>query len=376
MTTRPSPDQSLATIELEDHGLVDDARPLAEPRDYRGLNYPLGKWVPKPGELHEIQAGVYWLRMTLPISLDHINLYILEDGDGVAIIDTGLAMDDTKAHWEQIFAGPLLGRKVTRVIVTHYHPDHLGLAGWLCKKFNVPLWMSRGEFLLARMLVLDAKDEVPQEVVQFYEHAGWKDKAIELLKAAGWGNASKLISPLPMSYVRMKGGDVLRIGAHNWTCVAGNGHSPEHICLHQPDLGLLISGDQLLPRITSNISVYPTEPEANPLQDWFDSLEHLAKLPDTTLVLPAHNEPFTGIQERVRQMMEDHTGKLDRLKEHIAAAPRTATECFEILFKRKLSGLEYGMGTGEVLAHLRYLETCFMVSRRARSAAIEYYIAA
>jgi glyoxylase-like metal-dependent hydrolase (beta-lactamase superfamily II) len=376
MTTRASPDQSLAAIELEDHGLVDDARPLAQPRDYRGLNYPLGKWVPKPGELHEIQAGVYWLRMPLPISLDHINLYILEDGEGVAIIDTGVALDDTKACWEQIFAGPLLGRKVTRVIVTHYHPDHLGLAGWLCKKFNVPLWISRAEFLLARMLVLDVQDEVPHEVVQFYERAGWKDKAIELLKAAGWGNASKLISPLPISYVRMKGGDVLRIGAHNWTCVAGNGHSPEHICLHQSELGLMISGDQLLPRITSNISVYPTEPEANPLQDWFDSLAHLAKLPDTTLVLPAHNEPFTGIHERVRQLMEDHNNKLDRLKAHIAEAPRTATECFEILFKRKLIGLEYGMGTGEALAHLQYLEKRFIVSRRARAAAVEYYSAA
>jgi glyoxylase-like metal-dependent hydrolase (beta-lactamase superfamily II) len=376
MTISTSPDQSLAMSELEDHGPVEDAPPLAEPRDYRGLNYPLGKWVPKPGELHELQKGVYWLRMPLPISLDHINLYILDDGDGVAIVDTGLATDVSKACWEQIFTGPLAGRKVTRVIVTHFHPDHLGLAGWLCKKFNVPLWMSRGEFLLARMLALDVQDEVPHDVVQFYVRAGWTDKSIALLKAAGWGNFSKIISALPLGYVRMKAGDVLRIGAHNWTCVAGNGHSPEHICLHQPDFGLLISGDQLLPRITSNISLHVTEPEANPLQDWFDSLAHLATLPETTLVLPAHNEPFTGIQERVRQLMEDHMDKLDRLRSHIAAAPRTATECFEILFKRKLSGHQYSLGTGEALAHLQYLEKRFMLSRRARAAAVEYYIAA
>ncbi len=376
MISSASPDQQLATIAFEDHGLVDDAQPLAEPRDYRGLNYPYGKWVPRSGELHEIQTGVYWLRMPLPMSLDHINLYVIDDGDGVAIVDTGLATDDSKAHWEQIFAGPLAGRKVTRVIVTHYHPDHLGLAGWLCEKFKVPLWMSRSEFLLAQMLVLDARDEVPEQVVQFYLRAGWSDKSIALLNAAGWGNFSKLMSTLPMSYVRMKAGDVLRIGAHNWTCVAGNGHSPEHICLHQSELGLLISGDQLLPRITSNISVYPTEPEANPLQDWFDSLAHLATLPDTTLVLPAHNEPFTGIHERVRQLIEDHISKLERLKAHIKTAPRTATECFEILFKRKLVGHEYSMGTGEALAHLQYLEKHFMLSRRARAAAIEYYIAA
>jgi glyoxylase-like metal-dependent hydrolase (beta-lactamase superfamily II) len=376
MTRPASPDQSLAAIELEDHGLVDEARPLAEPRDYRGLNYPLGKWVPNPGELHEMQPGVYWLRMPLPMSLDHINLYILDDGDGIAIIDTGLATNDSKAHWEQLFAGPLAGRKVNRVIVTHYHPDHLGLAGWLCQKFNVPLWMSRGEFLLARVLTLDVADEVPEEVVQFYVRAGWSEKAIALLKAAGWGNFSKIMSALPQGYIRMKAGDVLRIGAHDWTCVGGNGHSPEHICLHQSHLGLLISGDQLLPRITSNISVYPTEPEANPLQDWFDSLAHLATLPTATLVLPAHNEPFTGLQVRTQQLIDDHQGKLDRLLAHVEAAPRTAVECFEILFKRKLMGFEYNMGTGEALAHLHYLEKTQQLSRRTKGAAVEYFFTA
>jgi glyoxylase-like metal-dependent hydrolase (beta-lactamase superfamily II) len=372
MTRSTSPDQSLAAIELEDHGLVDEARPSAEPRDYRGLNYPLGKWVPNPGELHEMQPGVYWLRMPLPMSLDHINLYILDDGDGIALIDTGLATDETKTHWEQLFAGPLAGRKVNRVIVTHYHPDHLGLAGWLCRKFNAPLWMSRGEFLLARSLALDVADEVPLEVVQFYTRAGWSEKAIELLKAAGWGNFSKILSRLPQGYIRMKAGDVLRIGAHDWTCVAGNGHSPEHICLHQPELGLLISGDQLLPRITSNISVYPTEPEANPLQDWFDSLAHLATLPAATLVLPAHNEPFTGLQVRTQQLIDDHQDKLYRLQQHIKVAPRTAVECFEILFKRKLVGMEYNMGTGEALAHLHYLEKRQQLLRQNRGTAVEY----
>jgi glyoxylase-like metal-dependent hydrolase (beta-lactamase superfamily II) len=376
MIRSTSPDQSLAAIEQEDHGLADNVQPLAEPRDYRGLNYPLGKWVPNPGELHEIRPGVYWLRMPLPMSLDHINLYILDDGDGVALIDTGLATDESKAHWEQLFAGPLAGRKVNRVIVTHYHPDHLGLAGWLCRKFSVPLWMSRAEFLLARSLVLDVAAEVPEEVVQFYVRAGWDETAIASLKKAGWGNFSKIMSALPQGYIRMKAGDVLRIGAHDWTCVAGNGHSPEHICLHQSELDLLISGDQLLPRITSNVSVYPTEPKANPLQDWLDSLAHLATLPATTLILPAHNEPFIGLRIRTQQLIDDHQGKLERLLVHIKTSPRTAVECFDILFKRKLTGFEYNMGTGEALAHLHYLETKKTVSRRTRAAAVEYYCAA
>jgi glyoxylase-like metal-dependent hydrolase (beta-lactamase superfamily II) len=166
---------------------------------------------------------------------------------------------------------------------------------------------------------------------------------------------------------------VIRIGAHDWTCVPGSGHSPEHICLHQPDLGLLIAGDQLLPRITSNVSVYTTEPEGNPLADWFESLDRLDGLPENTLVLPSHNEPFVGVQVRVAQLRADHLGKLDRLMEHVALAPRTVIECFEVLFKRKLTGNEYGMATGEALAHLQYLVNKSMLSRKMRDAAVEYH---
>jgi glyoxylase-like metal-dependent hydrolase (beta-lactamase superfamily II) len=352
MNKPSSPDQSLALMELEDHHIT----PLVTDDI---LHYPLGKWTPKAGELHEMMPGVYWLRMPLPMSLDHINLYILEDGDGIAIVDTGLATEASKAHWDTLFAGPLAGRKVNRIIVTHYHPDHLGLAGWLCRKFAVPLWMSRGEFLLARTLMLGASDGVPDEVVQFYIKAGWSDQAIEHLKVAGWGNFSKIISTMPQGFVRMKAGDALRIGAHNWTCMVGSGHSPEHICLYQPELAVLIAGDQLLPRISSNISVFPIEPEANPLQDWFDSLDMLSShLPEETLVLPSHNEPFRGIQIRAQKLRESHQAKLDRLMAHIEIAPRTAIDCFEILFRRKLSGSEYMMATGEALAHLHYLKEC------------------
>jgi glyoxylase-like metal-dependent hydrolase (beta-lactamase superfamily II) len=375
MSTPHSPDQSLAAIELENYAMIDDTPLIAAPSDYRGLHYPLGKWVPEAGQLHEIADGVHWFRMPLPMSLDHINLYVLDDGDDIAIVDTGINSDVCRKQWEQILDGPLAGRRVSRVIATHYHPDHLGLAGWLCARFNAPLWISRAEFLLARTLTLDSQSTVPEEAVRFYARTGWTAASLELLKASGWGNFSKIAAPLPLGYIRMKAGDVLRIGAYDWTCVPGNGHSPEHICLHQPRLGVLISGDQLLPRITSNVSVYTTEPEANPLQDWFDSLDRLEAMPPETLVLPAHNEPFTGVQVRTKQLRDDHQSKLDRLLEHIKAAPRTAIECFEILFKRKLSGRDYVMATGEALAHLRYLEERFLISRRMRDAAVEYYVA-
>jgi glyoxylase-like metal-dependent hydrolase (beta-lactamase superfamily II) len=284
MTKHASPDQSLAAIELEDHGSPGDGRPLAEPQEFRGLSYPMGRWTPSADELTEVAPGVRWLRMSLPFSLDHINLYVLDDGDGVALVDTGLNSEECRSQWEGLFAGALAGVTITRIIVTHCHPDHLGLAGWLCARFDVPLWISRGEFLLAKTLVLDARPVVPEDVVTFYARSGWSEQALDQLRERGWGNFAKAVAPLPQGFVRMKANDVLRIGAYDWTCVPGSGHSPEHICLHQAELGLLIAGDQLLPRITSNVSVYPTEPEANPLQEWFESLDLLATLPEDTLV--------------------------------------------------------------------------------------------
>ncbi len=339
-----------------------EIRPEQSSRDdasahvFRNLRYPLGRWVPEAGTVKELAPGVLWLRMPLPMSLDHINLYVLDDGDGWALVDTGLNTDTTKSLWETLVAGPLAGRRISRVICTHYHPDHLGLAGWLCERFGVELWIARTEFLLAKTLTLDVRDTVPDEVIGFYHAAGWGADILEPFRRRGWGNFGKAVSPLPQGFRRLVDGQTLDIGGRSWRCVVGRGHAPEHVCLICDDANVMISGDQVLPRITSNVSVYPTEPHGDPLGDWMASLDMLETLNPDLFVLPAHNEPFYNLHIRARQLRDDHNQKLDRLEQQCAASPCTVMDSFTTLFKRPIAGNEMMMATGEALAHFRYLE--------------------
>jgi glyoxylase-like metal-dependent hydrolase (beta-lactamase superfamily II) len=347
--------------------MQDASLALAEPPEggleRRGLFYPFGRWTPPAGKPHKVADGVFWLRMPLPFSLDHINLWLLDDGDGWAIVDTGLNATACKDIWRSLFDGFMAGRPVTRVIATHYHPDHLGLAGWLTHKWGVPLEITRGEFMLARVLTLDAADQPPEAAVDFYARAGWPVEAVERLKGQGWGRFGMVVSRLPLGYSRLADGDTLTIGGRSWRVVTGSGHSPEHACLVCDEAGLMLSGDQVLPRITSNVSVYPTEPRGNPLGDWLDSLDKLETLNPTLRVLPAHNEPFDGLHVRTQQLRADHMRKLDTLEARLADAPLTAFECFETLFGRVIKADEIMMATGEALAHLHWLERAGRVTR-------------
>ncbi|WP_448582548.1 MBL fold metallo-hydrolase [Thermaurantiacus sp.] len=330
------------------------ARLPEAPVERRGLSYPFGMARPADGALAEVADGVFWLRMPLPFRLDHINLWVLDGGDHWVVVDTGLAAPAVADHWRALLAGPLHDKPVGRILVTHYHPDHVGLAGWLQRKTGAPLLMTRGEFMLARVLTLDASPEVPADVRAFYRAAGWSEADLGQLEAAGWGRFGRGVSRLPTGYRRLCDGDKLVIGGRSWEVVVGSGHSPEHACLFLASQKLLISGDQVLPRITSNVSVYPTEPEADPLGDWLSAIERLRQLPCDTLVLPAHNEPFTGLHARLDQLAGDHLAKLERLATDLAV-PRTAVECFPTLFGRRIAADEMQMATGEALAHLAWL---------------------
>ena len=346
----------------------DEAR---QPQDLRGLHYPFGRWVPEAATLFEVAEGVHWLRMPLPFGIDHINLWVLDAGDGWAIVDTGVSIPLIKAHWRALFAGPLAGKPVTRVIVTHYHPDHLGLAGWLCKRFNVPLEIARTEYLLAQMLTLDVRDAPPPEAVDFSIRAGWSDAAVAEMRQKPWGQFSRIVSPLPASYKRIRDGDVLTIGKRQWRIVTGRGHAPEHSCLVTD--GLMIAGDQVLPRITSNVSVYPSEPFADPLGDWLESIETLRAIDPNILVLPAHNEPFTGLHTRLDQLKDDHEDKLDKLLA-FCAEPRTAVDSFATLFRKPIGESDYGIATGEAFAHLHWLEERGKL-RRVTRAGVDRFVA-
>lgn len=345
-------DQSLAQPEFA----LLDVPDVPMPSDYRGLTYPLGRWKPEPTAPHEVAPGVYWLRMPLPFALDHINLWLLEDGDSWVIVDSGLNAPGCQDVWRAVLGGPLVaGRPVSRIFVTHYHPDHIGLAGWLSALTGAPLLMSRTDYLMASILMLGALPAPPEGVQAFYARAGWPPESIERFAGRGWGLFARAVAPLPVSYTRLQHGQSHKIGQHDWRVHVGRGHAPEHCCLVSEALGVLISGDQVLPRITSNVSVYPMEPHEDPLGDWLESLDGLLTLPEGLLVLPSHNEPFLGLHERVRQLQADHADKLAMVTALCRESPHTVVECFPALFGRMLTDNDMMLGSGEAFAHLNYL---------------------
>jgi glyoxylase-like metal-dependent hydrolase (beta-lactamase superfamily II) len=318
------------------------------------LSYPCGS-VPGPGVGKEIMPGVWWIRMPLPFRLDHINVWAIKDGAGWALVDTGIWSPDTAAAWRQLFSTTLNG-PVTRVFVTHMHPDHIGMSGWLTRKFRCRLWISRLEYLSCRTLSIDTGREAPADAVQFYRSAGWNEEDIENYRTR-FGSFGRMIYALPDSYRRIRDGEEIEIGGRVWRAVVGTGHSPEHVCLHCPELKLLISGDQVLPRISSNVSVFPSEPDSNPLEDWLVSLDKLKReVPDDVLVLPSHNEPFHGLHRRIDALRQSQFRAIERLRLALQE-PQRAVDLFGVLFARPITS-EYhlmSMATGESLAHLNYL---------------------
>lgn len=338
------------------------------------LAYPFAQ-APARGRTIEVVPGVHWIRMPLPFALDHINLWAIDDEGGWAVVDTGVRSDDAVAVWRELFANAPDDRSLTRVIVTHMHPDHVGLAGWLTRKFNVRLWMTRLEYLSCRAAVSDTGREAPPDAIRFFRRAGWGEAMIEAYRAR-FGNFGKNIHALPDSFRRLSDGEELRIGAHAWQVIVGNGHSPEHACLYCPDLKVLISGDQVLPRISSNVSVYPIEPDADPMADWLASLDKLQRLvPDDVLVLPSHNECFHGLHARIDALRQGQERSLQRLRRTLQE-PRRAIDVFGALFARGIGESDVallGLATGESLACLNHLLQRGEVTREDDDAGVAWY---
>jgi len=293
--------------------------------------------------------------MPLPMALDHINLYLLEDSDGWWIIDTGMKVGPTQTLWEKIFANELDGKPVKAVLSTHFHPDHIGMAGWLCDHWRVPFYMTQTEYLSGLSFSRMGKDDYGWTSEQHMHRSGYSAEQITQSKE-NFGGFGSIIHPMPNAFRRLCDGDRLSINGNSWRIIVGRGHSPEHACLYSESLNILISGDQVIPRITSNISVMGSEPEANPLRDWLHSLEHLLEeLPADSLVLPAHNAPFTGLHRRLRYLIEHHEDHLLALEEACLERGQSAVELLPVLFKRKLDKHSLGLAVGECIAHLNYL---------------------
>ncbi|MGP1393905.1 MAG: MBL fold metallo-hydrolase [Inquilinaceae bacterium] len=319
---------------------------------------------PRPGEALEVAPGVLWVRMPLPFQLDHVNLWLIADGDGWFLVDTGIGSDQTRDLWRRLEAGPLAGRALTRVLATHMHPDHAGLAGWLVARTGAAFLMARMEWAAAMVHALDGGADRADHYRRFYANAG-----VPQAMASGLSERDRryraAVWPLPQTYRRVRAGDVLSIGGRDWRVSTGGGHSPEQVLLSCPDLDLIIIADQVLPAISPNISVQPPEPFDDPLGDFLASLDDLAAMPGDPLVLPSHGLPFYGLGLRARALTDHHRDRLDEAWEACAGAV-TAMDVQRALFRPDLDRHQMMFALGEALAHLNRLVAEGRVARRIR----------
>ena len=332
----------------------------------KGLNYPW-ETPPEHGVPIEVAEGVLWFRLPLPMKLDHVNVYALDEGDSWTVIDTGFASKKCKAIWQGMMDGPLGGKPIGRVVVTHHHPDHIGLAGWLKSDFGAELVTTRTAWLTARMLTLDVQEVPNAETLAFYKLSGMDAELYAKRATERPFNFADIVAPIPLGYTRIQEGEQIKMGGRTWDIHMGNGHAPEHATFWSQDDNLVLAGDQILSSISPNVGVYATEPMADPIAEWLEACERLNLLVrGDHLVLGGHKLPFTGLPQRMRQLIENHHSALKRLEKHIET-PKSASECFSCLFKRPIGEGEYGLALVESVAHLSHLYQTGLATRELRS---------
>jgi glyoxylase-like metal-dependent hydrolase (beta-lactamase superfamily II) len=331
------------------------------------LDYSFQDTLPAAGTKFEVAPGVFWVRMPLPFALDHINLWLLRDTlDGRAgwtVIDSGIATDEIRANWERIFDHELEGLPVLRVLCTHFHPDHLGLADWIANggakaRWQVRLWMTLGEYTMGRVMASadgNGSSAGGAAAAAHFSRNGLSspDDLAKIRERAGY--FTNLVPSVPAQYHRLREGDTVRIGAREWRVITGYGHSTEHCALYSETDRLLISGDMVLPRISTNVSVFDIEPEGNPLALYLDSLSRYEELPADTLTLPSHGKPFRGLHTRIGQLRDHHRARLQEVRDACASGAKSAADIVPVMFKRALDLHQMTFAIGEALAHLHWL---------------------
>ena len=323
------------------------------------------------GAVREVADGVSWVRMPLPFALNHINLWLLRDGRGWTIVDTGIGRPEVQAHWRRVIDALAGGGPIERIIVTHFHPDHLGNAGWLTQEYGADLWITHEEWLMGRLLAIDATQATEDATVDFYRRCGLEPENIFELKNRG-AEYNKMVTPIPRRFRRMSDGDRITIDGFEWEVITGFGHAPEHACLYCEERRLLLSGDQILPRITPFVGVHPMEPDANPLDRFLFSLTKFRRLHPDTLVLPAHELPFTGVLDRLEVMREHHEERL-ALLHRTCGRPHTARAGVDVLFRRELDAQNLRLATNETLSHFHMLIARGQMERTVRGDGVWEY---
>ena len=344
------------------------------------LDYPFGETLPALGETMKVAPGVKWIRMGLPFQLDHINLWLLRDRiderDGWTVVDTCISRVESKAQWESVFATQLEGLPILRVIVTHMHPDHIGNAAWLCERWDAMLWISATDFNAARMASQSTTGFGGEHTAAFFASHGLVDADSIAKIRARTNYYPSMVPTVPHTFRRMQDGDTIAIGGRDWRCISGYGHAPEHIALYCDNLHLLISGDMMLPRISTNVSVYDIEPESNPLKQFLDSIDKFAPLPQDTLTLPSHGKPFRGLHERIRQLHDHHRDRLAEVMQACRESPQSGFDAMKVMFKRELDLHQTTFAMGEAVAHLHALWFAGQLRRSQDSAGVWRFSAA
>lgn len=326
------------------------------------LNYPFSE-PPAAGGTLEVMPGIHWLRLPLPFALDHINVWLLEDGDGWTLVDTGLGVDETREHWRTIAENVLDGRPIHRIIVTHYHPDHIGQAAWLADVHDAGVHITDGEMAHARRVHGMADEEAGGRIAELFEQHGLDADRVSAVRGRG-NSYRRLVPRIPSQHTTLRDGDEVVIGERHWRIIVGRGHAPEHACLFSDsgDQPVLIAGDQVLPKISSNVSARPEAPHEDPLGDFLASLDRLGALPAETRVLPSHGSVFEGLPDRCGALIRHHEEHLERLLDALSE-PGSAADMLPVLFRRALNNHQIMFAMGESLAHLRHLEVRGLAER-------------
>jgi len=340
--------------------------PLRRVPQPTALEFPFDT-APAPGAVREVAPGLAWLRMPLPFDLDHINLWLLDDEQegraALALVDTGLGDAATQALHAQVLGSAAQGRRLARLLVTHYHPDHAGCAAWLAERHGAELWMTRGEFLTVHAARTGSAGYSVAEQIGLFRAHGLDEDAARALHSRG-NLYGRMVPGFPAAHRRVLEGDVLRIGARSWRAIVGYGHAPEHLSLYSPELNVLVAGDMLLPKISTHVAVRPVDPMSNPLRMFLDSIARLRELPEDVLVLPSHGLPFRGAHARIAALEAHHAARLEALEAVLREAPRAAAEVLEALFRRRLDSGAMFFAMGEAIAHLHFLYYAGRAERR------------